>query len=91
MSAPTECADAGNIIAEAALAMEGPNCDTSELHVTPPFFGIVRLLGDWPRTIIYDYGEPPPELFPDAAGRREVLADKRFAFGIANRVYAISR
>ena len=71
--------------------MEGPNCDTSELHVTPPFFGIVRLLGDWPRTIIYDYGEPPPELFPDAAGRREVLADKRFAFGIANRVYAISR
>ena len=56
---------------------------------TPPFFRIVRLLGDWPRTIIYDYGEPP-ELFPDAAARREVLADNHFAFGMANRVYAIS-
>ncbi len=64
--------------------------DVVVIH-TPPFFGIVQLLGDWPRSIIYDYGEPPPDLFPDAAARRQVLAEKRFAFPLANRVYAISR
>jgi GT2 family glycosyltransferase len=58
---------------------------------TPPFFSIVRWLGSWPRSIIYDYGEPTPELFPDAAARRDVNAEKRFCYGLADRTFAISR
>lgn len=58
---------------------------------TPPFFSVVRWLGAWPRSIIYDYGEPDPDFFPDAPARRDVLAEKRFCMPMADRVFAISR
>lgn len=57
---------------------------------TPPFFSVVRWLGAGSRTILYDYGEPNPEFFPDAEARRAVLAEKRFCCAMADRVYAIS-
>jgi len=59
---------------------------------TPPFFAVVRWLGSWPRSIIYDYGEPNPDLFSDdVAARRTVLTDKRFCYRLADRTFAISR
>ncbi len=58
---------------------------------TPPFFATLRWLGEWPKSIIYDYGEPPPDLFPDADARRGVLAEKLFCYRLADRVLAISR
>jgi GT2 family glycosyltransferase len=57
---------------------------------TPPFFSTMRWLGEWPRSVLYDYGEPNPDLFPDAELRRRVLVEKRFCCGLADRVLAIS-
>ena len=58
---------------------------------TPPFYSTFRFLGDWPRSIAYDYGEPMPELFPDVEDRRIQLAEKRFSIAMADRSFAISR
>jgi glycosyltransferase involved in cell wall biosynthesis len=72
----------------AAFAVEaGMDCVIAE---TPPFFSIVRWLGDWPRTLLLDHGEPPPDLFPDAAARHGVLAEKRLCFAMATQVCVIS-
>ncbi len=58
---------------------------------TPPFFSVVRSTGEWPKIIMYDYGEPDPSFFDDADLRREVLLEKRYALAMAHRVYAISQ
>ena len=58
---------------------------------TPPFFSVVRSTGEWPKTIMYDYGEPDPSFFDDADARRDVLLEKRYSLAMAHRVYAISR
>ena len=57
---------------------------------TPPFFSVSRWTGVFPPVIAYDYGEPPPEWFPDEAHRRAVLADKDMSLVMATAVYAIS-
>lgn len=57
---------------------------------TPPFFGVARWTGAFPPVIAYDYGEPPPEWFPDEIQRRAVLADKDMSLVMATAVYAIS-
>ncbi len=57
---------------------------------TPPFFGIARWTGAHPPVLAYDYGEPPPDLFSDAAARREVLGDKDMGLSMCTRVLAIS-
>ena len=57
---------------------------------TPPFFGVARWTGVFPPVIAYDYGEPPPEWFPDEAHRRAVLAEKDMSLVMATAVYAIS-
>jgi GT2 family glycosyltransferase len=57
---------------------------------TPPFFSLVRWLGDWPRTLFLDYGEPPAHFFPDADARRGVDAEKQLCFAMASKVFAIS-
>jgi glycosyltransferase involved in cell wall biosynthesis len=74
---------------EAAAYAVANDIDAVVAH-TPPFFSVVRWVGDWPRCILYDYGEPPSSLFHDAEERGAELAEKRFAFGIADRVFAIS-
>jgi glycosyltransferase involved in cell wall biosynthesis len=58
---------------------------------TPPFFSTVRWLGEYPRFIFYDYGEPNSEFFPDAEARRSVLVEKEFCRATADRVLAISQ
>jgi GT2 family glycosyltransferase len=57
---------------------------------TPPFFSVARWTGAYPPTIVYDYGEPPADLFPDAEARRAVGLEKELAFLMATRVLAIS-
>jgi GT2 family glycosyltransferase len=57
---------------------------------TPPFFSITRWTGAYPPTIVYDYGEPPPDLFPDAQARRAVQMEKELVFSMATRILAIS-
>jgi GT2 family glycosyltransferase len=57
---------------------------------TPPFFSVVRWLGEWPRTLFLDYGEPPAEFFPDSAARQGVAAEKRLCFTMATKIFAIS-
>lgn len=57
---------------------------------TPPFFSVARWTGNYPPVIAYDYGEPPPDWFPDAAGRRAILAEKDQALTMATMVFAIS-
>lgn len=63
--------------------------DVVMMH-TPPFFGTARWLGDEQMKVAYDYGEPPPDLFPDAIGRRSVLADKQFSMALADVRFGIS-
>ena len=74
---------------EAASYAVANDIDVIVAH-TPPFFSVVRWVGSWPRCILYDYGEPPAQLFADSEEREAELAEKRFAFGIADRVFAIS-
>ncbi len=57
---------------------------------TMPFMLVPRLLGSWPKTIIYDHGEPPPDWFPDAEERRAQDSDRAFAHCIADLVLANS-
>ncbi|SDE61212.1 glycosyltransferase [Belnapia rosea] len=57
---------------------------------TPPYFGVARWTGAYPPVLSYDYGEPPPEFFPDAAERRIQLEIKAMELAIATRVLAIS-
>jgi GT2 family glycosyltransferase len=75
--------------AQAADAAYKNDIDCVVSH-TPPFFATVSLLGPQTKSIIYDYGEPPPELFPDADGRRGIQRNKEFYMPMADRVYAIS-
>jgi GT2 family glycosyltransferase len=63
--------------------------DVVMMH-TPPFFGAARWLGEEQLKVAYDYGEPPPDMFPDAIGRRSVLADKQFSIALADRRFGIS-
>jgi GT2 family glycosyltransferase len=73
----------------ASFAVEN-DIDCIVMH-TPPFFSTVRWLGARPRSILYDYGEPNPEYFPNAEERRAVLTEKRFCYEMADKVYTISR
>ena len=57
---------------------------------TPPFFSVARWAGPYPIVAPCDYGEPPPELFPDAGERRRILAEKIFSLALSHRRYAIS-
>lgn len=73
----------------AEFAVEN-NIDCIVAH-TPPFFSVSRWVGEWPKVICYDYGEPPPEFFPsEVEARRAVAAEKRFVFATADRLFAIS-
>jgi GT2 family glycosyltransferase len=74
---------------EAAAYAVANDVDVIVAH-TPPFFSVVRWVGAWPCCILYDYGEPPAHLFVDTEERAAELAEKRFAFGIADCVFAIS-
>jgi GT2 family glycosyltransferase len=72
----------------AAYAVEhGIDCIVVE---TPPFFSVVRWLADWPRTLFFDHGEPPAELFLDAEDRRLTAGEKRFCAVSASGYFAIS-
>jgi glycosyltransferase involved in cell wall biosynthesis len=75
--------------AEAAsfAVQQGIDCVVVE---TPPFFSVVRWLGEWPRTLFIDHGEPPAEFFPDGDARHQVAAEKRLCFAMSSRVTAIS-
>ncbi|SIO25867.1 glycosyltransferase [Paraburkholderia phenazinium] len=57
---------------------------------TPPFFDVARWTGAFPPVLAYDYGEPPPEFFPDAVARQEVLDHKALSLSICAKVLAIS-
>ncbi|WP_333984776.1 glycosyltransferase [Burkholderia orbicola] len=57
---------------------------------TPPFFDVARWTGNVPPVIAYDYGEPPPYLFPDAEARQDILDQKALSLGICAKVFAIS-
>jgi len=57
---------------------------------TPPFFNVACWTGAYPPVLAYDYGEPPPDWFPDAEGRRSILAQKDQALMMATAVFTIS-
>lgn len=57
---------------------------------TPPFFSVARWTGPYPLVAIYDHGEPPAEMFPDAEDRRGVLTEKAFSLALAHRRYCNS-
>jgi GT2 family glycosyltransferase len=57
---------------------------------TPPFFSVTRWVGEFPKAVMYDYGEPPADLFPDVGARRQVLAEKQFLQTFAHRLLGIS-
>jgi GT2 family glycosyltransferase len=75
--------------AEAAAYAVAKDIDCVVAH-TAPFFSVVRSLGDWPRVILYDYGEPNPSFFADSEARHRQHVERQFCFGIADRVFAIS-
>jgi len=75
--------------AEAAAYAVAKDMDCVVAH-TLPFFSMVRWIGDRPRCILYDYGEPNPSFFPDAELRHLQHVERQFCFGIADRVFAIS-
>ena len=57
---------------------------------TPPFFSVAKWTGAYPPVVSYDFGEPPPEWFPDASYRRAMLGEKDHSLMLATAVYAIS-
>lgn len=75
---------------EAAIYAMAHGVDCLIMH-TPPFFSTMRWLGDGIKTFVYDHGEPPPELFPDARERRAWLAEKDFCLEMADALWANSQ
>jgi glycosyltransferase involved in cell wall biosynthesis len=75
--------------ADAAAFAVSKDIDIVVAH-TPPFYSVVRWLGDWPRCILYDYGEPPIDWFDDVRERRIVRNEKRLSFSLAEQAFAIS-
>ena len=57
---------------------------------TSPFFSVAKWTGAYPPVISYDFGEPPPEWFPDASQRRAVQGEKDHSLMLATAVYAAS-
>lgn len=57
---------------------------------TPPFYSVARWVGDHPKVIAYDYGEPPSDWFPDAPHRAAQNTEKALALRMSHAVYAIS-
>jgi glycosyltransferase involved in cell wall biosynthesis len=58
---------------------------------TPPFFGVTRWTGAFPPVISYDHGEPPPDLFSDAAARRQLNDIKDIELASSTAVYTNSQ
>lgn len=52
-----------------------------------PFFSVVPLIGDWPRTICCDYGELPEELFEDV--RESLMEDKAISFSMTHGIMSV--
>lgn len=57
---------------------------------TPPFFSVARWVGDYPRVMAYDHGEPPPSIFQDYKARLAILHEKDQALVMCTRAFAIS-
>ena len=57
---------------------------------TSPFFSVAKWTGAYPPVISYDFGEPPPEWFPDTSRRRAVQGEKDHSLMLATAVYAAS-
>lgn len=74
---------------EAAIFAFTQGIDCAIMH-TPPFFSTMRWLGPGVKTMVYDHGEPPPELFPDAAARNAIQMEKDFCLEMADALYANS-
>jgi GT2 family glycosyltransferase len=74
---------------EAAAYAVAKDIDCIVAH-TAPFFSVVRLLGEFPRCILYDHGEPDPSFFADAPARRRQQFERQFCLAVADRVIAIS-
>src|SRR4029453_17505252 len=74
---------------DAAIFAVERDIDCVVMH-TPPFYSTVRWLGRSIKTLAYDYGEPSPDFFPDAAERRLQLQEKAFCLEMADAIYAIS-
>lgn len=75
---------------EAAMYAVKHGVDCVIMH-TPPFFSTMRWLGNSIKTLVYDHGEPPPDLFPDAEVRRLQLIEKSFCLEMADALYANSQ
>ena len=73
----------------AAAWSERHHVDVIVAH-TPLFFAVAGHVGPRPAVIAYDYGEPPPGLFPDRERRERQLAEKDAHLRLSRRVYAIS-
>lgn len=55
------------------------------------YHDIFRYLGDWPRSIAYDFGDALPGEFMYGGARQLLIADQHLALTFADRTYAISR
>ncbi|MDM0077385.1 glycosyltransferase [Variovorax sp. J2P1-59] len=75
---------------DAAIFANKNGIDCIVMH-TPPFYSTTRWLGASVKTLAYDYGEPNPDFFPDAAARRIQIQEKSFCIEMADACYAISR
>ncbi|RYX89513.1 MAG: glycosyltransferase [Comamonadaceae bacterium] len=75
---------------EAAVYANVHGVDCVVMH-SPPFFSTMRWLGPQIKTVVYDHGEPPPDLFPDASARRHQLIEKDFCLQMADALYANSQ
>lgn len=74
---------------EAAVFAMQYGIDCVVMH-TPPFYSTIRWLGSGVKTMAYDYGEPDPDFFPDAAARKAQLLEKAFCLDMTDELYAIS-
>lgn len=74
---------------QAAIYAVQHGVDCVIMH-TPPYFSTMRWLGTQIKTLAYDHGEPPPELFPDAEARNAELDEKAFCLEMADALYANS-
>jgi GT2 family glycosyltransferase/glycosyltransferase involved in cell wall biosynthesis len=57
---------------------------------TMPFMSLVRIVGVWPKVVIYEHGKPEPKWFGDVEVRRAQDHERDFCRGVADRVLTIS-
>ena len=81
------------VVADVAEVVEGARTTDALVAIahTPPFYSALDAFGPGCLRVFFDYGEPPPSLFPDREAREAVNRERERHAAAADLVVTISK